>query len=211
MECGCEHALSSFRITLDLALAYEDGDSCPVDSRRCGGMAGPMFAPSIRRWICSGMSGPLAIYLSICLSVYLSIFLSIYLFIYLSICSDFMAEILLRIPAPFFGRAHWQAGVDGVQLVHLTQQGLLNLAVDSEEHVKCLPHPQGFEIHVDALVPRPVNALPGWFSGPLNCLFTNLSILRLDHVAVLRIQLVSQIVVGCCCWSKNMSPSFSFK
>lgn len=31
-----------------------------------------------------------------------------------------------------------QAGVDGVQLVHLTQQGLLNLGVDSEEHVKCL-------------------------------------------------------------------------
>jgi len=31
-----------------------------------------------------------------------------------------------------------QAGIDGVQLVHLTNQGLLSLGVDTEEHVKCL-------------------------------------------------------------------------
>ena len=93
-------------------------------------------------------------------------------------------------PAPFFGRARWQAGVDGVQLVHLTQQGLLNLGVDSEEHVKCLLHPQGFETNVGAGAPSPVNAFPEWYLAPLN-------LLRLDHVAVLRIQLVSQIVVGC--------------
>ena len=37
----------------------------------------------------------------------------------------------------------WQAGIDGVQLVHLTHQGLLGLGVDSEEHVKCLLLPQG--------------------------------------------------------------------
>ena len=65
-------------------------------------------------------------------------------------------------PAPFLSRAHWQAGVDGVQLVHLTQQGLLNLGVDSEEHVKCLPRLQGScEINVDTRAPCPLNALPG--------------------------------------------------
>lgn len=31
-----------------------------------------------------------------------------------------------------------QAGIDGVQLVHLTRQGLLGLGVDKEEHIKCL-------------------------------------------------------------------------
>eukprot|EP00438_Fugacium_kawagutii_P026219 Skav209633 [mRNA] locus=scaffold2751:45536:46759:+ [translate_table: standard] len=31
-----------------------------------------------------------------------------------------------------------QAGIDGVQLVHLTHQGLLGLGVDTEEHIKCL-------------------------------------------------------------------------
>lgn len=31
-----------------------------------------------------------------------------------------------------------EAGIDGVQLVHLTRQGLLGLGVDKEEHIKCL-------------------------------------------------------------------------
>lgn len=40
--------------------------------------------------------------------------------------------------------ASCEAGIDGVQLVHLTNQGLLSLGVDTEEHVKCLLQPQTF-------------------------------------------------------------------
>lgn len=37
-----------------------------------------------------------------------------------------------------YAEAFAQAGIDGVQLVHLTHQGLLGLGVDTEEHIKCL-------------------------------------------------------------------------
>ncbi|CAK9005579.1 SAM domain-containing protein, partial [Durusdinium trenchii] len=37
-----------------------------------------------------------------------------------------------------YGEEFLQAGIDGVQLVHLTRQGLLGLGVDKEEHIKCL-------------------------------------------------------------------------
>ena len=35
-----------------------------------------------------------------------------------------------------------QAGIDGVQLVHLTRPGLLRLGVESEEHITCLLRPE---------------------------------------------------------------------
>ncbi|CAJ1387359.1 unnamed protein product [Effrenium voratum] len=44
-------------------------------------------------------------------------------------------EQCLRLP---YARKFVEAGIDGVQLVHLTQDGLLKMGVDSEEHVKCL-------------------------------------------------------------------------